>query len=378
MKLDVEKYLKDLEEIVNTESHSKMPEGTRQVALLLKKKFEDLGWSTELIDIGSEVGPCLKVLNKPSDSYDVLLLGHMDTVFPKGTVAQRPFKIVDGHYTGPGASDMKCGLMYMYHMAALRTAEGLREDGSICLLFNPDEEIGSIYSRPVIEVEAKKAACVMVMESARASGALVNQRKGISKYLITFNGIAAHAGVDPTKGASAINEFIKWGQEILALAAPEKGTTVNIGIIHGGTGANVVAAKAVCEVDVRITEVAEARRIDDRIRELEQHPFDSRVSVTVKGGMKRPPFNPSEASLALCKKVDDIAAKLGIDISWTSTGGGSDGNFTAALGIPTIDGLGPIGGNAHSEREYGEVSSLAPRFELLCEIVAALTGAKKQ
>lgn len=373
MLLNVEEYLDNLKELVNTESHSKMPEGTRQVALLLQEKFTTLGWHTELIDIGSKVGPCLKVTNKPSEHYDVLLLGHMDTVFPVGTVAECPFKIVGEHYTGPGASDMKCGLLYMYYLAKYRTAANLQEQGSICLLFNPDEEIGSADSRPIIEQEARKAANVLIMESARANGALVNKRKGISSYVITFNGIAAHAGVDPDKGASAINEFIRWGQEIIALANKEKGTTINIGIVNGGTGANIVADKTICEVDVRITDVEEAMRIDRKIRDLQQNPFDSRVKVDVDGGYKRPPFNPSEKSLELCRMTDEIAADLGIDISWTATGGGSDGNFTAALGIPTIDGLGPIGGNAHSEREYGEISSLAPRFELLYKIVSRLT-----
>lgn len=268
---------------------------------------------------------------------------------------------------------MKCGLLYMYYLAKYRTAANLQNQGAICLLFNPDEEIGSGYSRPVIEQEAKKTTNVFIMESARANGALVNQRKGISSYTITFNGIAAHAGVDPDKGASAINKFIKWGQEIIALANKEKGTTVNIGIVNGGTGANIVADKAICEVDVRITEVEEAMRIDRRIRELQQSPFDTRVKVDVDGGYKRPPFNPSEQSLALCREADAIAAELGIDLTWTATGGGSDGNFTAALGIPTIDGLGPIGGNAHSEREYGEINSLAPRFELLYKLTDKLT-----
>lgn len=373
MLLNVEEYLDNLKELVNTESHSKMPEGTRQVAMLLKEKFDQLGWLTEIIELDEQSGPCLKVTNKPAEKYDVLLLGHMDTVFPKGTVAKRPFKIVGEHFTGPGASDMKCGLLYMYYLAKYRTAANLQNQGAICLLFNPDEEIGSGYSRPVIEQEAKKAANVFIMESARANGALVNQRKGISSYTITFNGIAAHAGVDPDKGASAINEFIRWGQEIIALANKEKGTTVNIGIVNGGTGANIVADKAICEVDVRITEVEEAMRIDRRIRELQQNSFDTRVKIDVDGGYKRPPFNPSEQSLALCREADAIAAELGIDLTWTATGGGSDGNFTAALGIPTIDGLGPIGGNAHSEREYGEINSLAPRFELLYKLTDKLT-----
>ncbi len=374
--LDLNEYLKTLEEIVNIESHSKMPEGTKNVAEYLEKKFKALGWNTELINIGSAVGPCLKVTNSTSGKYDVLLLGHMDTVFPKGTVASRPFSIKDGRFMGPGAIDMKAGVVYMYYLARALSENNLTDCGSICFLFNPDEEISSVASRPVIEAAAANAANVLILEPARANGALVNSRKGIAKYEITFNGIASHAGVDPDSGASAINEFIKWGQEIISLADREKGTTINIGTINGGTGANVVAEKAVCNIDIRLTDISEGLRIDARLKEMQASPFDNRVKVEISGGILRPPFNASEKSLQLCSLVGGIAEKLGISISWVATGGGSDGNFTAALGIPTIDGMGPIGGGAHSDREYGEIESIVPRFELLFETVKALLTAK--
>lgn len=370
--LDLNEYLKTLEEIVNIESHSRMPDGTKNVAKFLDTKFKSLGWNTELIDIGSNVGPCLKVTNKEEEKYDILLLGHMDTVFPAGTVAERPFSIKDGKFTGPGASDMKAGVLYMYYLAKALSDNNLTDKGSICLLFNPDEEISSIASRPVIEHIAKNSSNALILESARANGALVNCRKGIAKYRITFNGIAAHAGVDPDSGASAINEFVKWAQEIIKLADKEKGTTVNIGVINGGTGANVVAEKAVCDIDVRLTDIAEGNRVDSKLKELQANPFDQRVKVDITGGILRPPFNASDKSLQLCRLVDSIAEKLGIDIKWVATGGGSDGNFTAALGVPTIDGLGPIGGGAHSEREYGEIDSIIPRFNLLFETVKTL------
>ncbi len=370
MELNEQEYLKELENLVNIESHSKMPQGTARVAAYLQDKLQKAGWITELIDIGQAVGPCLKAVNKPCEKYDVLLIGHMDTVFPEGTVAARPFTVKDGRFMGPGAADMKGGVLYMYYLAEYVSQTQL--DGNICLLFNPDEEISSTASRPVIEKEAAKAANVLILEPARASGALVNKRKGIAKYELTFNGIAAHAGVDPDKGASAVNEFIRWGAEIIKLGAPEKGTTVNIGVVHGGTGANVVAEKTVCEIDVRVTEVAEAERIDAKLKELQAAPFDSCVTVKISGGLKRPPFNTTEASKKLCGVVNEAGRELGIDVEWVATGGGSDGNFTSALGIPTVDGMGPIGGGAHSEKEYGEVASIVPRFKLLTAVVEKL------
>lgn len=363
-------FLKELETVVNIDSHSKMPEGTAKVAEYIEERLQKAGWLTEKISVGPEVGPCLKAVNKPCEKYDVMLIGHMDTVFPAGTAAQRPFAVKDGHFTGPGSADMKGGLMYMCSLAEYVAEENL--DGSICLLFNSDEEISSVASRPVIEREAVKAANVLVLEPARASGALVNKRKGIVKYELTFNGIAAHAGVDPDKGASAINEFIRWGAEIIKLAAPEKGTTVNIGLVNGGTGANVVAEKAVCSIDIRITDIKEAERIDKKLKEMQAAPFDSRVKIDISGGLKRPPFNTTEASRKLCAVVDEAAAELGLALEWVATGGGSDGNFTSALGVPTVDGMGPIGGGAHSDREYGEVVSIVPRFNLLTAVIKKL------
>ena len=372
MSFALQEYLRELEELVNTESHSSMPNGAKQVAEYLDGKLRKLGWHTEFVDVGDPAGPCLKATNNLSNHYDVLLLGHMDTVFPEGTVATRPFSIEGNYFKGPGSSDMKAGDLFMYHLAKELTEEKAMGQGSICLLFNPDEEISSIYSRPIIEQEAKKANYVMIMESARANGDLVNERKGIAKYVVNFKGIAAHAGVNPQDGASAINEFIAWGKEIIALNKPEVGTTVNIGIVSGGTGANVVAEEAQCVIDVRVTSVEEANRIDKKLRELEQHPFDPRVKGKVEGGLKRPPLNPSPKSLDFCALVSQKAQELGIVHNWVATGGGSDGNFTGALGIPTIDGMGPIGGGGHSDREYGVISSIEPRFKLLVAVVKAI------
>lgn len=255
MAFAVKNYLEDLETLVNMESFSTFPEGTARVAEWLRKRLDQAGWRTELIPVGESVGPCLKAVWGNPDHYDVILLGHMDTVFPVGTVQERPFSLEGDHYKGPGSADMKCGDLFMIYLAEALSSEKVQ--GSVCLLFNPDEEIGSRYSRPVIEREAKKADHALIMESARPNGDLVNQRKGICKYTLTFTGIASHAGVNPDKGASAINEFIRWGEKIIGLGNPEAGTTVNIGLVQGGTAPNVVAAQCRCVIDVRITQIAE-------------------------------------------------------------------------------------------------------------------------
>lgn len=368
--MDVQQYLKDLETLVNIDSFSTFPEGTAKVAAWIKARLDKAGWNTELIPAGAAVGPCLKAVWGNPDHYDVILLGHMDTVFPAGTVQERPFSIEGDHYKGPGSADMKCGDLFMVYLAEALAAE--KAAGNVCLLFNPDEEISSRYSRSVIEREARKADHALIMESARPNGDLVNERKGICKYTITFAGIASHAGVNPDKGASAINEFIHWGEKLIPLADRQAGTTLNIGLVQGGTAANVVAAQCRCVVDVRIKKSSEGDRIDKALRELEAHPFDERVKVTVDGGVARPPMMPTEKSLAFCHLADRIAAEQGISFHWQAAGGGSDGNFASALGVPTLDGLGPIGGNGHAVTEYGEISSLEPRFRFLEALVKAV------
>lgn len=376
MTFNQEKYLQELETIVNIESPSRNAAGTKNVADFLAKKFAEINWQTEYIDIGPEVGPCLKVYNRKTEKYDVLLMGHMDTVFPLGTTAERPFSKKDDMIYGPGVIDMKAGVMYMYYVAECLSGTELLENANVCLLFNSDEEISSIYSRKIIEETALDAACAIIVEPARPNGALVNERKGIAKYDLEFKGISSHAGVAPEKGASAINELFYWGIELNKLNNPAMGTTLNIGVIQGGTVPNVVSEKALCKIDVRITNIKEAERIESRMKELQAKPQDARVSVTIEGGVVRPPLNTTKESLALCDRVTAIGDKLGIDVKWVATGGGSDGNFTSALGIPTIDGMGPIGGNTHAVTEYGEISSIVPRFNLLMETVKDLINNK--
>lgn len=369
MSLDLKTYLWELETLVNIESPSKNTEGTGKIGDFFAEKFTKLGWQVNKQSTDDSVGKCLVITNKVSNSYDILMIGHMDTVFPIGTIAERPFKNDGKRLYGPGVNDMKAGLLYTYHAAKYFTEQNLLADKAICIIMNSDEEISSRYSRPIIEEWAKKSKYAMILEPARANGALVNERKGIGKYFVDFHGIASHSGVAPELGASAIHELCNWVVALNAMNNPAKGTVVNIGIISGGTSPNVVAEHAHFEMDIRITSVEEAEKIEKLMQEMAKNPKTDKVTVKISGGVSRPPMFPTEKTLEFCAMVDSVGKSLGIDIKWVSTGGGSDANFCSILGVPSIDGLGPIGGNSHAVTEYVELDSIEPRFDLLTGIM---------
>ncbi len=365
-------YLTELEELVNTESGSRFPAGTKRVAEYMQAKFQKLGWKTELLPIGDVVGPCLFACNQEAENYDLLLIGHMDTVFPEGTVAERPYTREGDRAYGPGVIDMKSGLLYAYYLAEHIMETAALKDKKVAVLFNPDEEISSMYSRATIEKIAATCKHVIVLEPARANGATVKTRKGIGKYFITFEGVAAHAGVNPEDGASAIDELCRFVTEINTLRNPENGTTVNAGVISGGTAPNVVAEKAYVEIDVRISTIEDGERVDSKVHELADNPANPKIKIHVEGGIKRPPLNNPAVNEKLCVLLEDAAKEEGIEINWIHTGGGSDANFTSAIGVPTLDTLGPIGGGAHGIGEYIDLTSIEPRFNLLTRVVGKI------
>ncbi|HRV99824.1 MAG TPA: M20/M25/M40 family metallo-hydrolase, partial [Aminobacteriaceae bacterium] len=239
--LNVEQYLKDLEYLVNIDSQSKDPEGVAKVAAFFEKAFGDIGWTVERVVFDPTAGPSLKITNG-EPPYDALLLGHLDTVFPKGTVAERPFSRDEKRAYGPGVNDMKSGLLFGLYAARALTAKGSK--GSFCIAYNSEEEIGSRRARPWIEQLAQESRTSVILEPARPNGNLMNARKGLGRIEVTFNGKAAHAGVEPEKGVSAVNEMAYWIIALHGLTDFEKGTTLNAGIVAGGTGANVVPEKA--------------------------------------------------------------------------------------------------------------------------------------
>ncbi|QZY56003.1 M20 family metallopeptidase [Crassaminicella profunda] len=371
-KLDLNEYLKNLESLVNQDSGSKDPEGISKIALFMGDLYTKMGWLVKVNKFHEDAGPCLEIRNNHEDGIDLLLIGHMDTVFPKGTVKERPFTIKGDRAFGPGVVDMKSGLLSMYYALKSLNLNELEKAPSICVALNSDEEISSRFSRKWIESLARKSKYAFVLEPARKNGALVKERKGILKYNIEFTGVAAHAGVNPQDGISAITELGHWITKLNECNNFEAGTTLNVGVVSGGSAPNVVAEKANAVVDVRFKCEDELRKVERTVENLRKTPKLEGMKVDVTKLGFRPPLNPSEETKALYKMVDGIAEDLGMDIEWVATGGGSDANFTAALGVPTVDALGPIGGGAHGVDEYLEIPSIEPRLELLRRLIIKL------
>ena len=370
-------YLNDLEYLVNFDSGSYNAAGVEKVAAFFEQKFAGSPWHCERIAVpGGNIGPCLKVTNTTANDYDVIILGHMDTVFADGEAAKRPYKIDDnGIVTGVGVSDMKGCLLSAYYALAELTNEGQLEGTKICYLFNSDEETGSKYSSAIVEDVARNAKNCICIEAARGNGAMVKERSGVADFDLTATGTAAHSGNAPQDGSSAINELAHWIIELHKLSNYAVGTSVNVGTIKGGTARNVVADYAEAQVDVRFKTQAEHDRIClafDRL--AQQHFTPGNAKVTFKYRLNRPPMSLSSQSQKICDKVTELAAQLGInDLQWVAPGGGSDGNITAAMGIPTIDGAGPVGAGGHSVNEWLDSHSVEPRMKLLKEIVLYLS-----
>lgn len=376
-KLDLELYLRELQEIVNIDSPTNYPAGTKRVVDFFAERLEKLGWQLEYLELDPQIGPCLKAANREADNYDILMIGHVDTVLPVGTAAQRPFTINGEFVTGPGVEDMKSGTLFMYHLAKYFTDNKLLDNANICLLINTDEEIGSKYSRPIIERLAQQSKCALVFESAYKDGSMTKGRKGVGRYFVNFKGVAAHSGANPEKGASAVNEFLHWGSELIKLHNLAEGTSINIGVVQGGTAPNVVAEIVNIQIDVRMTKMQSVQEIETLIKYLSENPKDPRVHISVVGGITRPPMVPTVDSEELCDVFIQTAGELGQPQAvFRMVGGGSDANLTAAMGTPSIDGLGAVGDNSHSPAEYTLLACYQPKFELLVASITKLINNK--
>ncbi|MBI3682552.1 MAG: M20 family metallopeptidase [Acidobacteria bacterium] len=301
----------------------------------------------------------------------ILALGHSDTVWPLGTLAGMPFRQEKGRLWGPGVLDMKSGVaFFIYAMRALRDLD-LPVTRKVILQLNSDEEVGSESSRPLTEKEARRSAAVLVLEPGTGlEGKLKTARKGVGGYEVIVKGIASHAGVDFSAGSSAIVELARQIERMAGFTDMKKGITVNPGVIYGGTRSNVVAAEAHADVDIRIVRLKDFSALDRKFRSLK--PFDRRARITVEGGLNRPPMERSAGVVKLFRRAQKLAAGLGVRLEESMTGGGSDGNFTAALDIPTLDGLGGVGEGAHAAHESILIDRIADRTALLAKLVRAI------
>jgi glutamate carboxypeptidase len=301
----------------------------------------------------------------------VMLLGHLDTVWPVGTLGRMPFRVRKGRAWGPGVLDMKGGVVM-----ALTALEVLAEAGQlsrpVVLLLNSDEETGSEHSRALTESLALQCSSVFVLEPAQGlDGAYKTARKGVGHYHVQVNGVAAHSGVDFARGHSAILELGRQVERASTFTDLSRGITVNPGVIGGGTRSNVIAAEAWAEFDVRIAKGGDAARVDRRFRGL--RPVDRKCSLEVTGGLNRPPMERTAGTVALFRRARTAAAGLGFTLEEAATGGGSDGNFTSALGIPTLDGMGAVGEGAHADHESILLDQIVPRTALLAAMIGELS-----
>ena len=316
-----------------------------------------------------EFGDILELHFGPSRSLQkpVLLLGHLDTVWPIGTLAQMPWRVADDRYWGPGVLDMKAGVVMA--LAALNALKEINLARPATLLLNSEEEVGSPVSRPITERLALESSAVFVLEPAQGL-AYKTARKGVGVYHVQVTGVGAHSGVDFERGHSAVLELAKQVQAISKFTNLARKLTVNCGVIAGGTRSNVVAANAYTEVDVRIAKASDAAYVEKLFRSLKVS--DPRCKLTITGGFNRPPMERKTGTIALFKKARSLAAELGFTLEEAATGGGSDGNFTAALGVPTLDGMGAVGDGAHAAHESVLIEHLIPRTALLAAMIAGV------
>ena len=360
--MDLNTYLKNLEILVNVDCGSNTPEGLQFVTNFFKNIYSD--WIVEYHELNGK-NPALVIKNRDVDYFDFLFIGHNDTVFPQGTVAQRPFKIEGDIATGPGVYDMKSGLLSMYEVAKEFKDSPL----NICIIINTDEEISSLASRDLITEMGKKTKYALVFEPARKNGNMVSERKGLVKYEITFKGKAAHAGIAPQNGINAIVEASNWVLEISKLHNLDLGNSINVGVINGGFGVNTVPDRAVIKFEGRSHDIKHFENIAKKLDFLKNNPYVQGIEVEVKEIGYRPPLVLNPLSKDLLEKFDIAKDKLGIESQWEKTGGGSDANFLGILGVGVLDGVGPIGGNSHEASEYLVISSIEPRVQMVKDVL---------
>ena len=354
--------------LVEMESPSDNKQAVDRCSAYAAEEFAALGGRAQFHRV-SDFGNHLQV-DFPGETQQkpVLLLGHYDTVYPMGTIANMPCKVANGRLTGPGALDMKSGIALMrFALQGLQALQG-QLPRPVTVLLVSDEEVGSDSSRQITETLAKQSAAVLVLEpSYSMKGAVKTARKGVGEYVLKVKGVASHSGLDFEKGQSAILELAQQIVAIQKLVDVKRGLTLNAGLIQGGTRVNVVAAEATATLDVRVARMKDAAVIDKKLRSLK--PFNRKCHLEISGGVNRPPMERTPGVAALYHKAVQIAHELHWKLGEAAVGGGSDGNFTAGLGIPTLDGLGGVGDGAHAIHEFITISELPRRAALVAGLI---------
>ncbi len=377
MKINVEKYLSELEVLVNMDSGQGNPEGITAVGKFFADRMEKCGWICEQVDVGDKTGKCTVIKNREADRFDLMLVGHVDTVFPKGETAKRPFRRDAERAYGLGVIDMKQGALEMLCIME-NLPENVNESLNIVAIFNPDEEIGSPYSTPLIESYAKLSDHAFVFEAATTDGSHTIQRKGVFRNKVEFHGRAGHAGyIHDGNSISAINELVYWASELNKLCNKETGTTVNVGKISGGEKCNIVPDYAEMIFESRYDTIEEYNKVVSLIEDLKIHAEKSGVKFEFSDFSERPPLVPTEKTLEYEKRMRALSESLGIPYKIKSRGGVSDANQISKYCPVTVDGLAPTGDFDHSEFEYLEISTIEPNIRFAYELVLDLAQNKQ-
>ena len=374
----IERFLSDLALLVNIDSGTYTPEGVALVADTLQEWFEAAGALVEQVPgkphEGRAHGPHIIARWPGAGRGRILLIGHMDTVFPAGEVALRPFRSEDGRAYGPGVMDMKSGLLVGLYAARL-----LRDEApwaELVMLCNSDEEVGSPTSHDLVAHLASQADATLVLEPNSRIEKVTVARKGVATFRMDVTGLSAHAGVEPDKGRNAIVELARRALAVHALNGTIPGVTLNLGVIAGGERPNIVADHAHLLIDARAPDPESVAALEEALRQIiEAEPTIEGTLTRLSGGFQHQPFTQSAASARLFALADEVAHELGFALVGGATGGGSDGNTAAAVGAATLDGLGPVGGHAHNPGEFIEIASIAPRIALLGGLIARIGGA---
>jgi glutamate carboxypeptidase len=362
--------LRCIEQAVNIESPTLSKPQVDRMARFFAGKLREQGGRVQVLNHATAGSSLIaEFWGGKRRAKPVLLLGHLDTVWDVGTLARMPFRVRGGRAYGPGIYDMKSGMVCgLWAIRALRET-GIEPTRPVRFFLNSDEETSSVAFRKELLAEARRACAVLVLEPAAAGGALKTSRKGVGEFRITVRGRAAHAGINPGAGVNAISELARQILRVEALAQPRRGLTLTVGVIEGGTRPNVVPELAAARIDVRVRQRKDGSAIEKRVRALK--PFHPEARLTIEGGVNRPPMERAMA-LDLFRLARRLGRQLGMEIEEAATGGGSDGNFTAALGIPTLDGLGGVGDGAHALHEHVEIRELPRRAALLAALIATL------